>query len=114
MSAFATQSLDITFTTDTPCSTDLEEVINVEPGEGKNLVSVLIDTYCEEMAHSHLFPSVKYDYKVQRGIPLSASKYFSQRLLNYSQVFSADSDYIFFAHSVKAKHSGRLKLQRVR
>ena len=45
---------------------------------------------------------------MRRDIPLSASKYFNQRLLNYSQVFAADSDYIFFAHSVTV----RLTLQR--
>ena len=41
-------------------------------------MSVLTDTYCEEMAYPHLFPSGKYGYKVQRDIPLSANKYFNQ------------------------------------
>ena len=90
--------METTFTTDTPCSNDLEEIITVTPGENKNLVSILTNTYCEEMAHPHLFPSGKYGYKVQRDIHLSASKYSSQRLLNNSQVFAADSDYIFFEH----------------
>ena len=48
------------------------------------------------MTHLHLFPPGKYGYKVQRDIPLSTSKYLNQQLLNYSQVFAADSDYIFF------------------
>ena len=74
--AFATQSLEITFTTDTPCSTDLEEVVTVAPSDGKNPVSVLTHTYCEKMSHPHLFPSGKYSYKMRRDIPLSASKYF--------------------------------------
>ena len=34
---------------------------------------------------------------------LSPSKYFNQRLLNYTQKFSSDSDYIFFAQSVIQK-----------
>ena len=109
MSAFATRSLETTFTTDTHCSADLEEVIRVATGEGKNPASVLIDTYCEEIAYPHLFPSGKYCYKVQGDIPLSAKKHFSQRLIiqiiqysNYSQVFPADSD-IFFSHSVMQK-----------
>ena len=34
---------------------------------------------------------------------ISPSKYFNQRLLNYSQKFTSDSDYIFFAHSVLLK-----------
>ena len=79
---------------------DLEEVITVAPSGDKNPVSVLTDAYCDEMAHPHLFPSDKYGYKVQTDIPLSASKYFNQRLLSYSQVFDAERDYIFFVHSV--------------
>ena len=31
---------------------------------------------------------------------LSPVKYFNQRLLNYTQKFASDSDYIFFVHSV--------------
>ena len=34
---------------------------------------------------------------------LSSSKYFNQRLLNYTQKFSSDSDHIFFAQSVIQK-----------
>ena len=88
VSAFATQSLETTFTTDTHCSADLEEVIRVAPGEGKNPASVLIDTYCEEIAYPHLFPSGKYCYKVHGDIPLSAKKHFSQRLLKLFTGFS--------------------------
>ena len=33
-------------------------------------------------------------------MPLTPSKYFNQQLLNYSQYFALDLDYIFFAHSV--------------
>ena len=98
MFAFAKQSLETTFITDTPYSADLEEVVTVGPGKGKNPVSVLTDKYCEKMAYPHLFPSGKYGYKVQRDIPLSANKYFNQWLLNYPQAFSEDSEYIFFAH----------------
>ena len=47
-------------------------------------ILVFADEYCEEMAHPHLFPYGKYGYKVERYIPLTASKYFNQRLLNFS------------------------------
>ena len=103
LSVFATQSLETTFITDTPCSIDFEEVITVATGEGKNPASVLTGTYWEELTHLHLFPSGKYGCKVQRDIPLSASKYFNQLLLDYSQVFVADSDCNFLAHSVMQK-----------
>ena len=54
------------------------------------------------MAYLHLFPSDKYGEKLHRDIPLSASKYFNQQLLN-CWVFAAYSDYILFAHSVMQK-----------
>ena len=72
----------------------------VAPGEGKLPVSILKDKFCEEPAHPHLFPTGKFGYKVVREIKLSPVKYFNQRLLNYTQRFAADSDYIFFANFV--------------
>ena len=55
------------------------------------------------MAHPHLFPYDKYSFKVERDIPIKATKYFNQGILNFSQVFLAGSAYIFFAHSVMQK-----------
>ena len=84
-------------------SNDLEAdktTFTLAPGQGKKTVSVLNDEYCEELGHPHLFPTGKFGYKVQRNVPLSPVKYFNQRLLNYTQKFASDSDYIFFAHSV--------------
>ena len=69
------------------------------PDEGKKPRSMLTDKYCEELAHPYLFPAGKFGYKVQE-IRLTPVKYFNRRLLNYTQNFSSDSDYIFFAHSV--------------
>ena len=48
------------------------------------LKSILHDGYCE-------------GYKVRRKTPLSPVKYFNQKLLNYSQKFASDTDYIFSA-----------------
>ena len=76
-----------------------ESIISIAPGEGQRPMSVLNDDYYEELAHPYLFPKSKFGYKVERDIPLSPSKYFHQRFLNYTQQFSSDSDYIFFAHS---------------
>ena len=45
----------------------------------------------------HLFSTGKYGYQKEREIPLSPS------ILHYSQKFDAESDYIFFAHSVLQK-----------
>ena len=43
-----------------------------------------------------VLPTGKFGYTYQTVISLSPSKYFNQRLLNYSQKFASDSDYIFF------------------
>ena len=97
---FQTPSLETAMTTEVPSDYDLEKAIIVAPGEGNQPISILNDLYWEEMAHPHLFPTGKIGYKIKRDIPISTSKYFKQRLLNFSQIFVADTDYIFFAHSV--------------
>ena len=76
------------------------EDIVIAPGEGMQPMSLLMDEKCEELAHPHLFPTGKYGYRVEREIKLSPVKYFNQRLLNYKQKFSSDSDYIFYALTV--------------
>ena len=76
------------------------EDLVIAPGEGMQPMSILMDEKCEELAHPHLFPTGKFGYKVERDVKLSPVKYFNQRLLNYKQKFSSDSDYIFYALSV--------------
>ena len=80
-----------------------DEFINIAPGQGTIPLPILSDSNCEELAHPHLFPTGKFGYQVQRDVPVSPVKYFNQRLLNYTQKFASDSDYIFFAHSVMLK-----------
>ena len=63
---------------------ELEEGIIIAPGEDKKPLSVLHDDHCEKMAHPHLFPTIKLDYKVKRKFHLTPSKYFNHRLLHYS------------------------------
>ena len=76
------------------------EEVNIAPGEGKQPTSMLNDKFCEELAFPYLFPRDKFGYKFQRDIKLSPSKYFNQRLLNYTQLFASDPDFIFFALSI--------------
>ena len=61
---------------------------------------IIRDKNCELLVHPYLYSTGKFGCTYQRGIFLSPSKYFNQRLLNYSQKFASDSDYIFFAQSV--------------
>ena len=83
------------------------EEVNIAPGEGRQPTSMLNDEFCEELALPHLFPGGKFGYKVERDIKLSASKYFDQPLLNYTQLFASDANFIFFALSI----TQQLKLQ---
>ena len=82
-----------------PCVQD-EENVTIAPGEGQKPLSILSDEYCEELAFPYLLPRGRFGFTRERKIPLSASKYFNQRLLHYTQRFASSSDYIFFAHSV--------------
>ena len=58
------------------------------PGQGKTPVSILNDDHCEELAFPYLFPTGRFGYKLKCGVPLSAVKYFNQRLLNFRQSFA--------------------------
>ena len=58
------------------------------------------ENFCEELARLHSFPTGTCGYKAEREIPLSAVKYFDQRLFNHTQKYAYDLDYILFAHSV--------------
>ena len=80
-----------------------DETVTIAPGEGKKPLSILMDKQCEELAFPYLFPHGKFGFNINRDVSLSASKYFNQRLLNYTQRFASDTDYIFFAHSVLQK-----------
>ena len=71
------------------------EFISIAPGENVMPESLTNDKFCEELSHPHLFPTGKFGFQTKRKVQLSPSKYFNQRLLNYAQKFSSDSDYIF-------------------
>ena len=87
-----------------------EDVITVAPCEGQVPVSIFDDPRCEEMAFPHLFPTGKFRFKVERNVSISPVKYFNQRLLNYSQKFASDTDYIFFANYVVQQINLRSKI----
>ena len=76
------------------------ECTSIAPGEGRQLKSILNGKFCEELSFPHPFPTGKSGRKVQTEKTLSPVKYFNQRLLNYTQKFASDTDYIFFARNV--------------
>ena len=75
----------------------------IAPGENKLPLPIICDENCEVLAHPYLFPTGQFGYTYGRDVALSPCKYFNQRLLNYTQAFASDSDYIFFAQAV-TKH----------
>ena len=85
-------SIKTTIISVVPSNCELEQEITIAPGEGKQLILDLNAKFCEELVHSHLLPSGRYGYQIERKILLSPSKCFHQRLLHYSQKFVADSD----------------------
>lgn len=80
--------------------TEEQNLFSIAPSENSKPVGILSDKFCEELAHPHLFQTGKFGYTHKRDVKLTPVKYFNQRLLNYTQKFASDSDYIFFAHSV--------------
>ena len=77
-----------------------DENIIVAPGEGKSPLNILKDPNVEVLAFPDLFPSGKFGLSALRDIKLTHTKYFNQRLLNYTQRFASDTDYIFYANFV--------------
>ena len=76
------------------------EFISIALGEDSGPLPFSHDLFCEELSHPHLFPLGKFGFQIKGHTSLSPTKYFNQRLLNYTQKFSSDSDYIFFAHKI--------------
>ena len=74
-------------------------VHEIAPGEGKQAES-LLNSNCEYLSFPHLFSSGKFGMVQNRESELPVSRYFNQRLLNYTHRFSSNADYIFYAQSV--------------
>ena len=95
-----------------------DEGLAIAPGENKMPLPIIRDENCELLAHPYLFPTGKFGCTYQRGISLSPSKYFNQRLLNYSQKFASASNSIFFAQSVmqhlKLNSSINIAMQKIK
>ena len=71
------------------------EFISIAPGEASVPVPFSHDLFCEELSHHHLFPYGKFGCQIKRQTPLWPTRYFDQRLLNYTYKFSSDSHYMY-------------------
>ena len=76
------------------------EIFSMAPGEGKHPVHFMTDKLCEEMAFPTLFPTSKFGFQVKRDVRLSPAKCFNARLLNYTERFAINPEYLFFAQYV--------------
>ena len=74
--------------------------ISIAPGEGKKPNSLISDENCEALAFPYLFPTEEFGYNIQRDVKLSPVRHFNQRLLNFTQLFASEADYIFYTLSV--------------
>ena len=70
----------------------------------------LFDQNCDKVAFPQFFSKGRFGSSTEREIKLSPSKYFSQRLLNYKQSFTSNSDYIFFAQLVLQEKNFRVQI----
>ena len=53
------------FISEIPKTTDIEVAIAITPSEVKQLVSLLGDEFCEELAHPHIVPTGKFDLRLK-------------------------------------------------
>ena len=77
-----------------------ENLLELAPGQDKGTRHILFDKKCEELAFPKIFFRGKFGYTFPREHHLTPTGYFNQRLLNFSQTFASNGDYIFFAQSV--------------
>ena len=98
---FEIESDDELETASNPLNTHRHEnLVELAPGQDKGTRHILFDKKCEELAFPKIFFGGKFGYTFPREHHLTPTTYFNQCLLNFSQTFASNSDYIFFAQSV--------------
>ena len=100
LAEFQSLSWEITITTETTTACNLEESIPIAWGERK--FHILNDVLKERPIYTCLELG-NLDIRWLKNFLTSkyfTSKYFNQQLLNFTQSFALDSDYILFEHSV--------------
>ena len=75
-------------------------MLELAPGQDKGTIHILFDKKCEELAFPKIFFKGKFGFTFPHEHHLTPTRYFNERLLNFSQTFASNSDYIFFVHSV--------------
>ena len=75
---------------------DMNEIINVAPGEGQIPVSHSNEPDCEALAFPDLFSTGKFHYNYKREVAITPSKYIHSRLKNCDKRYSENPQYIFY------------------
>ena len=75
-------------------------VFDIAPGKDKEIKSILLDENYQELAFFSLFRNGKFGYSCKCQKKLIWSKYINQRLLNYTQRFVSDVNYLFFCQAI--------------
>ena len=75
-------------------------MLELAPGKDKGTRLILFDKKCKESVFLKIFFRGKFRYAFPREHHLIPTRYFNQRLLNFSETFTSNSDHIFFAQSV--------------
>ena len=79
---------------------DVSQILNFSPGESKSPVRIMMDPGCEEMAFTKLFPKEKFKFDAERTVSLTPKKYFNARLLNRTEEYAKNVEYLFFAQYI--------------
>lgn len=74
-----------------------DDIYNIAPAEGKNPVKMLQEKGNEAKSFPHLFPDGKNTWTEERGLIITLSRYFNNRLMHADKRFAQDIDYIFFS-----------------
>ena len=77
-----------------------ENLLELASGQDKSTRHILFDKKFEELVFPKILFRGKFGYTFPREHRLTPIRYFNQRLLNFSQIFASNSDYIFFAQLV--------------
>ena len=77
-----------------------ENLLELAPGQDTGTRHILFDKKCEVLAFPKIFFRGEFGHTFPREHHLTPARHFNQCLLNFSQIFTSNSDYILFTQSV--------------
>ena len=83
----------------------VSSAFDIAPGEDKESKSILLDEKCEELPFPSVFPNGKFGYSCKRQKKLIWLKYINKRLLNNTQRFASNVNYLLLSNNFTIKNS---------